>query len=116
MVAREIDKEWRKKEESLDEIIRKYPEIPKIAILEIDVHKRGVYYTDAALEKLDDSIHQVTEYIGRDKIKRKVPASLTIRDGSHLVVEERVTKTDRDKDVEKKPHEINLEKNVTHIR
>lgn len=96
MAAREIDKDWRKKEESLDEIIKKYPELPPISILEIDAHRRGVYYTDAALERLDESVHQVTEYKGRDGIQRKVPASLTLRDGSHLVVSEDVTKTDRE--------------------
>lgn len=96
MAARQIDSEWRKKEESLDEIIKKYPELPAISILEIDVHRRGVYYTDAALERLDESVHQITEYKGRDGISRKVPASLTLRDGSHLVVSEDVTKTDRD--------------------
>lgn len=64
MAAREIDKDWRKKEDSLDEVIKKYPELPPISILEIDVHRRGVYYTDAALERLDESVHQVTEYFG----------------------------------------------------
>lgn len=96
MAVREIDKEWRKKEESLDDIIKKYPELPPIAILEIDAHRRGVYYTDAALAKLDTSIHQIEHYKGRDNIERTVPASLTLRDGSNLVVEESVTKTDRE--------------------
>lgn len=96
MAERIIDKEWRKKEESLEEIIKKYPDIPPIAILEIDAHRRGVYYTNAALEKLDPDIHQIEKYKGRDKIERIVPASLTLRDGSNLVVSESVTKTDRD--------------------
>ena len=96
MAQLEFDTEWRKKEESLEEIIQKYPELPPISILEIDAHRRGVYYTDAAIEKLDESIHQVTEYKNRQGIVRKVPASLTLRDGSHLVVAESDTKTERD--------------------
>ena len=88
MAQLEFDSEWRKKEESLEEIIKKYPELPPIAILEIDAHRRGVFYTDKALERLDESVHQVTEYTLRDKTQRKVPASLTLRDGSHLVVGE----------------------------
>ena len=96
MAKLEYDKEWRKKEESLEEIIRKYPGLPPIAILEIDAHRRGVFYTDKALERLDESVHQVTEYKLRDKTVRKVPASLTLRDGSHLVVGEDFTKTSRD--------------------
>ena len=96
MAQLEFDTEWRKKEESLEEIIQKYPELPPISILEIDAHRRGVYYTDAAIEKLDESIHQVTEYKNRQGVVRKVPASLTMRDGSHLVVAESDTKTERD--------------------
>ena len=96
MAGIQYDQEWRKKEESIEEIIKKYPELPPIAILEIDAHRRGVFYTDAALERLDDSIHQVTEYKLRDGTFRKVPASLTLRDGSHLVVSEDTTKTARD--------------------
>lgn len=96
MAQLEFDTEWRKKEESLEEIIQKYPELPPISILEIDAHRRGVYYTDAAIEKLDESIHQVTEYKNRQGVVRKVPASLTLRDGSHLVVAESDTKTERD--------------------
>ena len=96
MAGLQYDQEWRKKEESIEEIIKKYPELPPIAILEIDAHRRGVFYTDSALERLDDSIHQVTEYKLRDGTFRKVPASLTLRDGSHLVVSEDTTKTARD--------------------
>ena len=96
MAQLEFDTEWRKKEESLEDIIKKYPELPPISILEIDAHRRGVFYTDKALERLDESVHQVTEYTLRDKTQRKVPASLTFRDGSHLVVGEDFTKTARE--------------------
>ncbi len=95
-MAIEIDKDWRKKEESLSEIIKKYPDLPPIGIIEIDVHRRGVSYTDAALEKIDPSIHQLVLSRNKDGVERLVPESLTFRDGSHLVVEESITKTSRD--------------------
>jgi len=54
----QIDKDWRKKEESFREIVKKYPEISPFIITQLDVQRRGVAFTDAALDKVDPSIHQ----------------------------------------------------------
>ena len=57
-MAVEIDKDWRKKEESYWEIKKKYPTVSPFVITQIDVQRRGVEYTDAALDKVDPAIHQ----------------------------------------------------------
>ncbi|MGN0403175.1 MAG: radical SAM protein [Acetatifactor sp.] len=95
-MATEIDKEWRKKEESLDEVIKKYPSLPPISLLQLDAHRRGVWYTDAALARVDSSIHQLSHYTRKDGLERTVPASITFLEGSHLVVAENMTYNSRD--------------------
>lgn len=74
-MARDI--EWRKKEESLEEIIKKYPELPKSFILKVDIYRRGVIFSDTAKALADPKIHQLNEV--------NVPVGLTLNDGSTLV-------------------------------
>lgn len=73
-MAVEIDKDWRKKEESYWEIKKKYPTVSPFAITQIDVQRRGIEYTDAALDKVDPAIHQTDPYG-----ERLAPASLLLR-------------------------------------
>lgn len=79
-MATELDKEWRKKEESYWEIIKKYPTVSPFIITQLDVQRRGVVYTDAALDKVDLSIHQVDPCSDRF-----APSSLLLRDGTSIV-------------------------------
>jgi len=79
-MARVIDKDWRKKEESFREIIKKYPEISPFIITQLDVQRRGVTFTSAALDRVDPSIHQ-TRPLG----ERLAPDSLLLRDGTSIV-------------------------------
>lgn len=85
MAVAEYDREWRKKELSLREVINKYPHISPFVIIKTDVQRRGVIYTDAALEKVDDSIHQTVHrnFIG-EKVD-KTPVSLLLRDGTSIL-------------------------------
>lgn len=78
-MALEIDKEWRKKEESYWEVVKKYPTVSRFIITQIDVQRRGVIYTPKALQKVDPAIHQ-TGKIGDDLI----PQSLLLRDGTSI--------------------------------
>lgn len=55
----QIDKSWRKQELSLEEVIKRHPEVPPLVILKIDLNRRGVWFTKAALEKVDPKIHHV---------------------------------------------------------
>ena len=55
------DKNWREKELSLDEVIEKYPDVPPIWVLKVDVQRRGVIYTEAAKSRINPEIHQVNQ-------------------------------------------------------
>ncbi len=79
-MALEVDKEWRKKEESYWDILKKYPTVSPFIITQIDVQRRGITYTDAALDKVDVGIHQISPYG-----ERVAPSSLLLRDGTSIV-------------------------------
>ena len=85
------DKEWRKKELSLEEVIKKYPHLPESLIIKMDAKRRKLAYTQAALERLDPQIHQVQAGAGiglggiSDKNTQIVPEGLTLPDGSFIV-------------------------------
>lgn len=79
-MARVIDKDWRKKEESYREIVKKYPTVSPFIITQLDVQRRGVTYTDAALDRVNPKIHQ-TRPVGN----RLAPDSLLLRDGTSIV-------------------------------
>lgn len=79
-MAVEVDREWRKKEESYWDIIKKYPTVSPFIITQLDVQRRGVVYTDAALDRVDKKIHQVDSY--GEKV---APSSLLLRDGTSIV-------------------------------
>jgi len=73
---------------SLQEVIAKYPEVPPLITLKIDVQRRGVYYTQNALGTLDESIHQVRGpalFGYRDKQFSLLPESLLLRDGTSII-------------------------------
>ena len=95
--GQEKDPDWRKKEESYREIVKKYPDVSPFIITQIDVQRRGVFYTDAALARVNPAIHQVSKkpqfaiYEGRG-----IPSSLLLRDGTSIVVSETSTQTQRD--------------------
>lgn len=73
---------------TLREVVAKYPEIPFLIALKIDMHRRGVYYTERALSLVDESIHQLggTHIFGtRDGVLTKRPESLILRDGTSVL-------------------------------
>lgn len=71
------DTEWRQREESLDEIIAKNPDLPEIFIKKVDVYRRGVIFSDAAKAKIDPKIHQLNG--------AGIPDGFLLNDGSILV-------------------------------
>lgn len=81
------DKNWREKELSLDEVIEKYPDVPPIWVLKVDVQRRGVIYTEAAKSRINPEIHQVNQgtIAGFRTTQDYAPESLTLRDGSYLI-------------------------------
>lgn len=78
------DKEWRKKEPGLKETIARFPEMPPLELVKIDVSRRGVRYTDAALKAVDPEIHQTEiRYMFTERQSPK-PVSFTFRDGNSI--------------------------------
>lgn len=74
---------------TLDEVLQKYPEFPRLVALKIDVQRRGVLYSDAALARVDPKLHQlrtVSIFGSRDGQIKPLPDSLMLRDGSSIVV------------------------------
>ncbi|NTU52736.1 MAG: radical SAM protein [Chlorobiaceae bacterium] len=79
------------RESTLSDVVSKYPDVPRLIILKIDVQRRGVHYTRRALDGLDPAVHQLRSAIwcSRDGIytDTNVPESLLLRDGTSIVVE-----------------------------
>jgi hypothetical protein len=73
------------RELTLLEVLQKYPDVPKLIAVKIDVQRRGVHYTEEALRHVDESQHQLRgTYIfgSRDAALTPVPESLVLRDGT----------------------------------
>jgi hypothetical protein len=83
------ESDWRNKELSLEEVTEKYPDVPPSLILKVDVQRRGVDYTEAAIAKLDPAIHQTNQggdVAGLRTGKKFAPESLLMKDGSLLIM------------------------------
>ena len=99
--GQEKDPDWRKKEESYREILKKYPDVSPFVITQIDVQRRGVFYTDAALARVNPAIHQINKpgfvvtVTGLHE-DHGIPTSLLLRDGTSIIVSETSNQTQRD--------------------
>jgi hypothetical protein len=70
---------------SFSEVAAKYPDFPRFVMLKTDIHRRGVTYTDAALETFDPSRHQsggTHIFSSRDGKLTGRPESILLRDGT----------------------------------
>lgn len=75
---------WREQEPGFDEVLEKNPEMPALELLKIDVLRRGLAYTQAALEAVDPDIHQTEmRYMFVEK-KNPKPVSISFRDGNSI--------------------------------
>jgi hypothetical protein len=73
---------------TFEEVAAKYPEFPRLVMLKIDIHRRGVYYTDSALEAVDPEKHQTggTHIFGtRDGKLTSRPEAFVLRDGTSVL-------------------------------
>lgn len=80
-----IDKDWRKKELSLKDVIEKYSNVSPYVIIKADVQRRGVAYSDAALKAVDPEVHQVsvkTMFSDKESLE---PVSLMLNDGTSVI-------------------------------
>ena len=82
------DPKWREKELSIFEVIQKYPEVSPFIIIKTDAQRRGVTYTEAALERVDPKIHQTLNRSFGGEVSDKntrTPFSLLMRDGTSIL-------------------------------
>ncbi|AGK98501.1 radical SAM protein [Clostridium pasteurianum] len=84
----------RNNELQFKDIVEKYPQIPRFLILKIDVQRRGVYYTQNALNKIDPNIYQLigsnvffASLGARDPKIKSVPESLILKDGTTIITD-----------------------------
>jgi hypothetical protein len=74
---------------SLTEVVQKYPDVPKLIALKIDVQRRGVHYTDRVLKSLDASVQMRSPYLfgSRDGEIKPLPESILLRDGTSILTD-----------------------------
>lgn len=73
---------------TFEEVSAKYPEFPRLIMLKTDIHRRGVFYTDKALEAVDVTKHQLggTHIFGtRDGKLTQRPEAFILRDGTSVL-------------------------------
>jgi hypothetical protein len=78
------------RESSLDDVLERHPDFPRLVALKIDVQRRGVHYTERALSHVGPSRHQIRgTYIfgSRDQSLSAVPESLVLRDGTTVLTD-----------------------------
>lgn len=77
---------WREKELSLDEVVSKYPDVPYLLALKIDIKVRGTHYTERALNAVDPKKHIVSmDRMTVDNNGINAPSGFTFRDGTTVV-------------------------------
>src|SRR6266568_1131156 len=75
---------------TLDDVVAKYPDIPRLVTVKIDVQRRGVHYTARAESVVDSAVHQLrSPYIfgSRDGEIKPLPESLLLRDGTSILTD-----------------------------
>ncbi|MCI1946074.1 radical SAM protein [Clostridium luticellarii] len=84
----------RDEELKFEDVVEKYPQIPRLLILKIDVQRRGVYYTQNVLDKIDPDVYQLigsnvffASLGARDPKTKSVPESLILRDGTIIITD-----------------------------
>lgn len=85
-----MTQQWRRDELLFSDVVAKYPQFPRLLTLKIDVQRRGVHYTKAALDAVDYSVHQMrSPYLfgSRDGAIKDLPESLLLRDGTTILTD-----------------------------
>lgn len=75
---------------ALNDVVVKYPDVPRLVIIKTDVQRRGIHYTERALSIVDPDIHQMrSPYLfgSRDGEIKALPESLLLRDGTTILVD-----------------------------
>ena len=78
------------RELSLNDVVARYPDVPRLVIIKTDVQRRGIHYTEGALSIVDPALHQMrSPYLfgSRDGEIKDLPESLLLRDGTTILVD-----------------------------
>lgn len=82
------NKKDNQKELNLEKCVKKYSDFPRFIMIKIDVQRRGVAYTDRAIELAKDRKYQPRNAVlfgDRREIKTNIPESLLLRDGTSII-------------------------------
>jgi hypothetical protein len=79
-----VKSSWRENELSRDAVAAKYPEVPKLVILKIDLNRRGVVYTDRAFSACDPGYYYLQEENLNTQDRFMAPVGFLLRDGSSV--------------------------------
>ncbi len=81
------DPHWREKEPTYKEVVNTYKDLPPTWILKTDLQRRGLYYTENAIKKIDPKIHATRSDVasGFRQNVDYVPEGLIWKDGSYLI-------------------------------
>ena len=73
----------------LDQVLDRHPAFPRLIAVKIDAQRRGVHYTERALETVDDSVQMRSPYLfgSRDGEIKELPESLLLRDGTTILTD-----------------------------
>jgi len=80
---------------TFNEVVAKYPQLPRLNILKTDVQRRGVFFTDEVIRNANGDKYQLTganvffSTLGARDQKRScgVPEALVLRDGSIVITD-----------------------------
>jgi hypothetical protein len=78
-----------KEESELEQVLERHPEFPRLIAVKIDAQRRGVHYTERALETVDESVQMRSPYLfgSRDGEIKDLPESLLLRDGTTILTD-----------------------------
>ncbi|MBC7963108.1 MAG: radical SAM protein [Steroidobacteraceae bacterium] len=78
-----------KEESELNQVLERHPEFPRLIAVKIDAQRRGVHYTERALETVDESVQMRSPYLfgSRDGEIKDLPESLLLRDGTTILTD-----------------------------
>ncbi len=76
------------RELTFKDCVEKYPDVPKFIVLKLDAQRRGVTFTERALEAAQDPKYQHAGpaiYGRAETIQKRYPGPLILRDGTSII-------------------------------
>ncbi len=77
--------DWRSEELSAQEVIKKYPDVPKFVVYKTDIQRRGVVFSKEAMKLFDPKIHSAAASCLFSNDEGYKPTGLMFRDGTSVL-------------------------------